>query len=67
MIKDPQANAIVEQVHQVETNMIQTSNLGIQDICTPSMIYDFTANVGWEICSAHHTLLGTAPCAENFG
>ena len=66
MIKNPQANAILERIHQVVTNMMRTSNLDMQETCTPDMIDDFIANVGWAICSTHHTVLGTTPGAAIF-
>ena len=62
-IKNPQANAILERIHQVVTNMMRTSSLDMQDSCTPDMVDDFIANVGWAICSTHHTVLGTTPGA----
>lgn len=65
-IKNPQANIILERIHQVVTNMMRTSNLDMQETCTPDMIDDFIANVGWAICSTHHTVLGTTLGAEMF-
>jgi hypothetical protein len=65
-IKNPQANAILERIHQVVTNMMRTSSLDMQETCTPEMIDDFIANVGWAIRSTHHTVLGTTPGAAIF-
>ena len=65
-ITNPQANAILERVHQVVTNMMQTSSLDIEDTCTPNMIDDFIVNVGWAIHSTHHTVLGSTPGAAIF-
>ena len=65
-IKNPQANAILERIHQVVTHMMRTSSLDMQDTSTPDMIDDFIANVGWEICSTHHTVLGSTPGAAIF-
>ena len=66
-IKNPQANAILERIHQVVTNMMRTSSLDMQDTCTPDMIDEFIANVGWAIRSTHHTVLGSSPGAAIFG
>jgi len=38
----------------------------MQDTCTPDMIDDIIANVGWEICSTHRTVLGSTPGAAIF-
>ena len=65
-IKNPQANAILERIHQVMTNMMRTSNLDMQETCTPDMIDDFIANVGWAIRSTRHTVLGSTPGAAIF-
>ena len=65
-IKNPQANAILERIHQVVTNMMRTSSLDMQETCTPNMIDDFIVNVGWAICSTHHTALGSTPGAAIF-
>ena len=65
-IKNPQANAILERIHQVVTNMMRTSSLDMQETCTPDMIDDFIANVGWAIRSTHHTVLGSTPGAAIF-
>ena len=65
-IMNPLANAILERVHQVVTNMMQTFSLDMQEIFIPNMIDNFIVNVGWEICSTHHTLLGSTPGAAIF-
>ena len=65
-IKNPQANAILERIHQVVTNMMRTSSLDMQETCTPDMIDDFIANVGWAIHSTHHTVFGSTPGAAIF-
>ena len=66
-IKNPQANAILERVHAVCSNMIKTSNLDMQDTCTPEMVDELIANIGWAIRATHHTLLGSSPGAAIFG
>ena len=66
MIKNPQANAILERIHQVVTNMMRTSSLDMHDTCTPDMIDDCISNIGWAIRSTHHTVLGSTPGAAIF-
>ena len=66
-IKNPQANAILERVHAVCSNMIKTSNLDMQDTCTPEMVDELIANIGWAIRATYHTLLGSSPGAAIFG
>ena len=45
-IKNPQATAILERIHQVVTNMMRTSSLDMQETCTPEMIGKCITNVG---------------------
>ena len=45
-VKNPQANAILERMHTVVTDMLRTSSLDMQDTCTPEMIDDLVTNVG---------------------
>ena len=66
-IKNAQANAILERIHEIMTNTMRTSSLDMQETCTPEMIDKFIANVGWAICSTHYTILGSTPCASIFG
>ena len=66
MIKNPQPNAILEQVHQAVTKMMQTSDLDMQEKCTPDMIDDFIVNVSSVIFSTHHAVLGTTRGAAIF-
>ena len=39
----------------------------MQETCTPEMVDDFIADVGWAIRSTHHTVLGSTPGAAIFG
>ena len=66
-VKNPQANAILERMHAVLSDMIRTSELDMQETCTPEMIDDVITNVGWAIRSTYHTVLGTSPGAAIFG
>ena len=66
-VKNPQANAILERMHAVLSDMIHTANVDMQETCTPEMIDDVITNVGWAIRSTHHTVLGSSPGAAIFG
>ena len=66
-VKNPQANSILERVHQVVMNMIRTSELDMQDTCEPQMIDEILSKVGWAICSTYHTMLGSSPGSAVFG
>ena len=66
-IKNPQANSVLERVHQVISNMMRTASLDMQDTCSPEIIDEYISNVGWAIRSTHHTMLGTSPGAAIFG
>ena len=67
LIKNPQANAVLERIHAVIANMMRTSGLDNCDAITPQMIDDFLVNVGWAIRSTYHTVLKTTPGAAVFG
>ena len=67
MIKNSQANAVVERVHAVCSTMFRTSGLDMQDTCTPAMIYELLANICLANCATYHTLLGHPPGAAIFG
>ena len=66
-VKNPQANSILERVHQVVLNMVRTANTDMQDTCEPEMLDEIITNVGWAIRSTHHIVLGTSPDAAVFG
>jgi hypothetical protein len=50
-VKNPQANAILECVHQVLTQMLCTAELDIAKSVTPDDIDVFLDNAAWAICS----------------
>ena len=66
-IKNPQANAILERIHGVFTDMLRTSNLDMQDTVDAEMIDDFLVNAAWAIRSTYHTVLKSSPGAAVFG
>jgi hypothetical protein len=67
MIKNPQANAICERVHQVLGTMMRTSELDMADSIEPADIDVFIDNAAWAICSTYHTVLKASPGAAIFG
>ena len=66
-IKHPQANAILEQVHQVLMAMIRTSDIDMADSVAPSDIDTVPTNASWAIRSTYHTVLKASPGAAVFG
>jgi hypothetical protein len=66
-IKNPQANAILEHIHAVFTNMLRTVKLDMAKLVNASDIYIFLADAAWAICSTHHTVLKASPGAAIFG
>jgi hypothetical protein len=66
-IKNPQANAILERIHAVFTNMLCTAKLDMVKLVNASDINIFLADAPWAICSIHHTVLKASPGAAIFG
>ncbi len=66
-VKNPQANAILERVHQVITTMLHTTELDMADTVVTSDIDVFLTNASWAICSTYHTVLKASPGAAIFG
>ncbi len=60
-IKNPQANAILEHIHAVFTNMLCTAELDTAESVNAIDIDIFLADVAWAICSTHHTVLKASP------
>jgi hypothetical protein len=67
MIKNQQANAILERLHQVLAQMLHTSKLDGAKTITPDDVGVFLDNAVWAICSTYHTVLKTSPGAAIFG
>jgi hypothetical protein len=67
MVKNPQANAILECVHQVLGQMLRTSELDMADPVSPDDIDVFLDNAAWAIRSTYHTVLKASPGAAIFG
>ena len=66
-VKNPQANAILERVHQVLMSMLRTAELDMADSVAPSDIDMFLTNASWAIRSTYHTVLKASPGAAIFG
>ncbi len=63
MVKNPQANGILEHVHQVLGQMLCTTKLDMADSVTPDDINVFLDNASWAICSTYNTVLKASPGA----
>ena len=66
-IKNLQANAILERVHQVLMTMARTAELDMADTVEPSDVAYFLTNAAWAIRSTYHTVLKASPGAAIFG
>jgi hypothetical protein len=66
-IKNLQANAILEHMHAVFTNMLHTAELDMAESVNASDIDIFIADATWAIRSTHHTVLKASPGAAIFG
>ena len=66
-VKNPQANAILERVHQVLGQMLRTSELDMADSVSPDDVDVFLDNAAWAIRSTYHTVLKASPGAAIFG
>jgi hypothetical protein len=67
MVKNPQANSILDCVHQVLGQMPCTAELDMAHSVTPDDVNVFLDNVAWAICSTYHTVLKASPGAAIFG
>jgi hypothetical protein len=66
-IKNPQANAILERLHQVLAQMLHTSELDMAKTITPDKVDVFLDNAAWAIRSTYYTVLKASPGAAIFG
>jgi hypothetical protein len=66
-VKNPQANAILERLHQVLTTMLRTAEIDMANTVAPSDIDAFLTNAAWAIRSTYHTVLKASPGAAIFG
>ncbi len=56
-VKNPQANGILERVHQVLGQILRTAELDMADSVTPDGVDIFLDNAAWAIRSTYHTVL----------
>ncbi len=66
-VKNPQANAILEHMHQVIGQMLHTAEIDMVKTVTPGDINVFLDKAAWKICSTYHTVLKATPGAAIFG
>ncbi len=67
MVRNPQANGILEHVHQVLGQMLRTAELDMVDSVTSNDVDVFLNNTAWAIRSTYHTVLRASPGAAIFG
>jgi hypothetical protein len=67
MVKNPQANAILECLHQVLGQMLRTSELDMAETITPDDVNVFLDNMAWAIRSTYHTVFKASPGGVIFG
>jgi hypothetical protein len=61
MVKNPQANAVLECLHHVLAQMLHRAELNMAKTVTPDDIDVFLDNTAWAICSTYHTVLKASP------
>ncbi len=66
-VKNPQANGVLECVHQVLGQMLCTAELDMADSATHNKIDVFLDNAAWAIPSTYHTVFKASPGAAIFG
>jgi hypothetical protein len=66
-VNNPQANAILERMHQTIMGMLQTAEIDMSDTVNESDIANFLTNAAWAVCSTYHIVLKTSPGAAIFG
>jgi hypothetical protein len=67
MVKNSQANGILECVHQVLGQMLSMAELDMANSVTPNDVNVFLDNAAWAIHSTYHTVLKASPGAAIFG
>jgi transposase InsO family protein len=64
---NPQANAIIEQVHKVVNNMLRSFDLEKENLEEDNPFEYFLQSTAWVIRSTYHTALQATPCQLVFG
>jgi hypothetical protein len=67
MVKNPQANGILEHVHLVLGQMLRTAELDMANSVTPDDVDVFLDNAAWAIRSTYHTVLKASQGVAIFG
>ena len=66
-VRNPQANAILERVHQVIGQMLRTAEKDMAKSVVPDDVDVFIDNAAWAIRFTYHTVLKASPGAAIFG
>jgi hypothetical protein len=67
-VKNPQANTILECIHQTLANMMRTAELDMANTAAPDDVADlFLNDAAWVVRSTYHTVLKASPGAAIFG
>ena len=66
-IKNPQANSILERVHQVVANMLRCKNIPDLTVNTEDPWTDILSSVAFAIRSTHHSTLDATPAQLIYG
>jgi hypothetical protein len=66
-VKNPQANAAIERIHQVVHNMMRTQDLKKQIFDHIDPWGELLASIAWAIRCSHHSTLGATPAQLVFG
>jgi hypothetical protein len=66
MITNPQANAILEPVHQVIGQMLHAAEIDMVESNTPNYVDVFLDSMAWEIHSTYHEVGKASPGAAIF-
>jgi hypothetical protein len=66
-VKNPQANTILEHMHQVIGQMLHTDGIDMAKSVTPDDVNLFLNNAACTICAIYHTVLTASPGAAIFG
>jgi hypothetical protein len=67
LVKNSQANGILERVYQVLGQMLCTVEIDLTNSVTPDDVNVFLDNAAWEICSTYHTVFKASPGAAIYG
>jgi hypothetical protein len=64
---NPQANAIIEQVHKAVNEMLKSFDLEKENLEEDNPLEYFLQSTAWAIRSTYHTTLQATPCQLVFG